>query len=205
MHRLFHDELFNPPYSIKKEIIDRDTAEIIYQFNCDIAYEMFKTKNEKLFMANDELKEILPDNDIKGMVKKSHGLFSYMRKKDNCTVEFVHNHVRDYFLCEKILREINNWYSDKEIDGYQIALKLGKLLKYTHFTNEVKLFIKEALQSNVYNYILIKCKDEPLSNVFDCFYKSGGIVEYAVNESNGYTYEKISYLVTNNSAYIYIA
>lgn len=202
MHRLFHDELFNPPYGNDRDV-DEDMAEIIYQFNCDIAYEIFKTQNKKLSMTSNELKKIFHNDDVKDIVEKSHGLFSYMRKSDSGAVEFVHNHIRDYFLCEKVFREINTWYSTDEIDGYEIAQNLGKLLKYFYFTDETKLFIKEALQSNVYTNIIEKCEKEPLSNIFDWFYESDGVVEYNVKESNGLSYKEISYYVIDNSAYIY--
>lgn len=218
MHRLFHDELFNPPYGYDR-MIDEETAEIIYQFNCDIAYEMFKTKNQKLFMTTTELKELLPNSDIKDIVKKSHGLFSYMRKTSSGMVEFVHNHIRDYFLCEKILREINLWYTTELLDGYQIALNLGKLLNYDYFTSEVKLFIKEAIKySNsvrcdlnrqykdnydIYGTLLDRCDSIPLSYVFDWFYKSGGAVKYEFNNSNDCNYKSFSKIVVNNSSYIY--
>lgn len=217
MHRLFHDELFNPPYGYDRGI-EEETAEIIYQFNCDIAYEMFKTKNQKLFMTTTELKALLPNNDIKDIVKKSHGLFSYMRKTSSGMVEFVHNHIRDYFLCEKILREINLWYTNEMLDGYQIALNLGRLLNYDYFTNEVKLFIKEAIQysnsircdSNtqydnygIYEALLDRCDSIQLSYVFDWFYKSGGAVKYEFNNSNDCNYKSFSKIVVSNSSYVY--
>jgi len=217
MRRLFHDDLFNPPYSYDRGI-DKKTAKIIYQFNCDISYEMFKTENIKLFMTNEELKKILPNDNIKDTVKESHGLFSYMRKSNNGAVEFVHNHIRDYFLCEKILIEIDKWYSDSTISGNQVALKLGELLKYDYFTNEVKMFIKEAIQHcylmensidqkkrnhSVYKTILNKCYDEHLSSVFDWFYKCGGAVSYDFNYSEKRSFLEFSNCIINNAAYIY--
>lgn len=218
MHRLFHDDLFNPPYSYDR-CVDKRIAKVIYQVNCDIAYEMFKSKNQKLFMTTNELKQLLPESDVNNLIKKSHGLFSYMRKSLEGTVEFVHNHIRDYFLCEKILMEINNWYSDQTLDGYQIASNLCDLLKYDYFTDEVKQFIGEAMQycdamrnkANVqydedyslYRTILDKCDVTPLSYVFDWFYKSGGAVKYAFTSSNGYDYKSFSKIVVDNSSCVY--
>ncbi len=216
MHRLFHDDLFNPPYGFNR-CIDHDTANRIYQFNCDIAYEMFKTNNQKLFMTNDELEKILPNNNIKNIVKESHGLFSYMRKYNTGAIEFVHNHVRDYFLCEKVLREINIWYSDTFVNEYKVAMNLGELLRYGYFTEEVKLFIMEAIQYSmsihqnenlqqvakygIYKTILDQCYNRPLYQIFDWFYSSGGIITYDC--SNAYAYMKSSHYAINNSAYIY--
>jgi len=225
MHRLFHDDLFNPPYGFNRGI-DHDTANRIYQFNCDIAYEMFKTNNQKLFMTNDEMEKILPNNNIKNTVKESHGLFSYMRKYNTGAIEFVHNHVRDYFLCEKILREINKWYSEPEIDWHQVALKLGELLKYSKFNNEVKIFISEAIAYNeiirqvevkrnddekiktqdvycIYKFLLDKCDREPIAHIFNWFYQSGGIVKYDLISLNYQSYKELSTVVLNNSACIY--
>lgn len=212
MHRLFHDELFNPPYGYDRGI-DNETAEIIYQFNCDIAYEMFKSQNTKLFITSEELKILLPNKDIKQFVKNSHGLFSYMRKSDEGAVEFVHNHIRDYFLCEKILREINLWYLDPNIDGHQITLNLGDMLMYAPFNNEVKNFINEALKyskmaktdkrNKIYKTLLHKIESKPLSTVFDWFYKGGGLIRYNLDNFVWHTYEKASYFAISNSTYIY--
>ena len=202
MHRLFHDELFNPLYSYNRGI-DNETVEKIYQFNCEIAFEMFKTQNQKLFITTDELKKLLPDDDIKDMIKKSHGLFSYMRKSDSGTIEFVHNHVRDYFLCEKVLREISKLYLNDNYDGYQIAIKLSELLMYDNFTDEVKLFIGEAFKSKEYKPLLKKCTEAPLSNIFDHYYKSGGIPEYNRSLSDVSDYNTLSKRVLTNLSYIY--
>lgn len=225
MHRLFHDDLFNPPYGFNRGI-DHDTANKIYQFNCDIAYEMYKTNNKKLFMTNVELEGILPNDNIKNTVKESHGLFSYMRKYNYGAIEFVHNHVRDYFLCEKVLRKINEWYSNTELNGYQIAVDLGELLKYGYFNDEVKLFIKEAIQYNeiirqielkqndndknntqnvhsTYKVILDKCDKHRLQHVFTWFYQSGGVVKYDLIDLKRQSYMEVSDVVLNNSAFIY--
>lgn len=220
MHRLFHDDLFNPPYGDNRGIDDK-TADNIYQFNCDIAYEMFKTSNEKLFMTNEELNKILKNGNVERVIEESHGLFSYMKKSTVDTVEFVHNHIRDYFLCEKILREIDEWYSNEEIDGYQIVLNLGEYLKYHYFTDEVVSFIKEAIQYSevmrhikdtkniknnyIYKNIVDKCDSKPLSDIFNWFYRSGGIVKYDFKSLNEHSYDFISSIVISNAACIYKA
>ncbi len=217
MRRLFHDDLFNPPYVYGRGV-DEKTAKVIYQFNCDIAYEMFKTKNSKLFMTSEELKKILPNDNVKDTVKESHGLFSYMKNSNNGAVEFVHNHIRDYFLCEKILIEIDKWYLEDDIKGYQIALRLGHLLRYDYFTKEVLMFIREAIsysysklisidpknkKRSIYKILLDKCYDEHLPAIFDWFYKCGGAINYDFNCYPNQSYLEFSTHVINNSAYIY--
>lgn len=203
MHRLFYKELAEPQYDSRVTRLTKDNdKESIYQLNCDIAYEMFKTKNKKLYITQDEISQLLHKNsDMEEYLKKSHGLYCYMKRNNSGAVEFAHNHIRDYFLCEKILREIDSWYKDSDIDGYTIALNLCDLLQHSFLTDEAKMFIKEALSSHYYQNIL-KNFNQPLSDIFDWFNKSGGALKYDVKQTSD-RYISISTFIMDSAAYIY--
>lgn len=177
MHRLFHDELFNPIYT-NREIADKKLAEIIYQFNFEIAFKMFKTRNRVLSFKIDELDDITyRGTDINDLVKKSHGLFSYMRLNKSGAVEFVHNHIRDYFLCEKILFEINKLFVEKA-NTIAIVLRLCDILKWNVLTKETLRFLDEAISSEKYKKILENYTQDILIEIFTLFSLSGGCIEY---------------------------
>lgn len=218
MHRLFHEEMFTPSYTSSNRNLNNDYIEKIYQYNCEIAYKMFKSKNRKLSFLYQELSKILPEGEISDYIKKSHGVFSYMRNNKGA-VEFVHNHVRDFFLCEKVLRTMSVWYDEHNYDGKKIAEELSELLKYDVFNNQVKIFISEALSSdcNTYETIKDECTLEHLPSVFNVFYNSGGMPVYnylnevetvetkenLISFYDDLSYYNLSKNVINNSSYIY--
>lgn len=96
---------------------------------------------------------------------------------NNGAVEFVHNHVRDFFLCEKILRTMSKWY-ENDYTGEKIACELCNLLKYCFFEKQTKVFVQEALKSN-YKIITDKCTSKHLPSIFDLFHNAGGMVKYS--------------------------
>lgn len=198
MHRLFYKELSEPQYAPGfTRLYDENDKESIYQLNCDIAYEMFKTQNQKLYITHDEISEILSINsNLEDYLKRSYGLYSYMRYNNIGAIEFAHNHIRDYFLCEKILREISKWYKTS-VDVYSIALNICKLLQYDYFTEETKLFIEEAICCS-YKEILT----EPIYNIFDWFNKSGGSLFFNFQQANS-SYSDYSTKIINNAAHIF--
>lgn len=204
MHRLFHNELFDPSYESNRGMRN-DLSERIYQLNCDIAFEMFKTKNRKLSISSNKIIQLLSDSSdyFKEIIKESHGLFTYMRKDSSGAVEFVHNHVRDYFLCEKILLELKKLYSTSELDYSQIAIKISQLLMYDEFTSEVKTFLFEALNTDEYETLLETITNEPMYHIFDYYYISGGLPEYNNFYSSVDDYNTLSNNFLKNFAYLY--
>ncbi len=200
LHRIFHEEMFKPMYNPGVRQLNEDDIDKIYQYNCDIAYEMFKTQNQKLSFTYDELSKLLPEYNSEEYVKKSHGLFSYMRY-NNGAVEFIHNHVRDFFLCEKILRTMSEWY-ENDYSADKIALGSGTLLKYYYFERQTRAFIKEALKDN-YKTITAKCTPEHLPSIFDLFHNAGGVLNY--NYFNEHIdFINLSQVIIDNISCVYL-
>lgn len=205
LHRIFHEEMFKPMYNPGVRQLSKNNIDRIYQYNCDISYEMFKTQNKKLSFTYDELGHLLPEYSHEEYVKKSHGLFSYMRY-NNGAVEFVHNHIRDFFLCEKVLRKMLEWY-ENDYSAEKIALELCTLLKYGYFEKQTKVFIKEALLMNDYKVIKEKCTQEHLPSIFNLFHNSGGMINYSyfeeIKRQTNVCFSILSRYVIDNSSYIY--
>ena len=90
--------------------------DILYQISEKIAYKMYESGNEQLFVSSSEIGSIVEgllvqnvDNNIcKTLSERCYGLCAYW-KADARTgyVEFYHNNIRDFFLCEWIYRKIN--------------------------------------------------------------------------------------------------
>ena len=126
-HNIFYSAISETPYNeiysrIKKKHSISKYKETIYQINEEIAYEMYKNNSESesiFFLKDSKVKEIVKrvaeknctDEDVKNLTEGSFALCCYWKNdaKDGA-IEFYHNNIRDFFVCEKIFREINKLY-----------------------------------------------------------------------------------------------
>lgn len=130
----------------------------IYRVNEEIAYRMYKSGNSKFVLSGQELKEIVQGitNNVTAqeITERSYALCSYWNiNTTNGAVEFYHNNIRDFFLCEKIYRELNQLYdnlsdnlSDEEIK--QIIDTICELCAYGNIAEKVLEFIKLRARSD---------------------------------------------------------
>ena len=163
-HNIFYSAISETPYNeiygrTKKKHNISNYRETIYQINEEIAYEMYKnnSKSESVFFLKDsKVKEIVrrvaekncTDEDVKNLTEGSFALCCYWKNdaKDGA-IEFYHNNIRDFFVCEKIFREINKLYdsvssdelSDEEIQKF--IDKFCELFLYGGLADKVTEFI----------------------------------------------------------------
>ncbi len=102
-----------------------------------------------------------PDT-TKRKLKRNHALCCYWRKSDanRGLVEFYHNNIRDFFLCEKIYREINHIYQQRIPDEEKIP-QLAKRF--------VKLFQNGTLSPMVCAFLLERARYAVAENKRDEF------------------------------------
>lgn len=124
----------------------------LYRISAEIAYVMYKNHNTKLFLNENELKEIInnmgiSDLDIKEAVKSCYALCAYWNVgTEKGAIEFYHNIIRDFFMCEKIFYEMNEIYNDfKNLSGvYLVEVmveRLSTLFIYDEINDEVIEFL----------------------------------------------------------------
>lgn len=126
----------------------------------EIAYRMYCTTNNQLYLSCDELSEIIENlisqdksygflegAKIHQIAERCYALCNYWKvNSEEGIVEFYHNNIRDFFLCEKIYREMNCFYSKQ---------------KHQKDENEMisafcKLFCFSPLETNVCKFILLR-------------------------------------------------
>lgn len=206
-HRIFHQSLIVPEYRYDGAEGDdinefnETYIEDIYKINSRIAFEMFKTGNDAVLFTMDNVQSLLnmQDNDLAKRINDSYSLCCYMAK-NNSIIEFAHNDIRDFFICEAILTELSKAY-ESEYKTEDIVNKLADLLKYNIISNETEIFIKYALEYNA--FIPIQSQPvEHIKDIFTLFLKSGGLLQYKYgNEQESYQY--YSKNTIQNSAVIY--
>lgn len=130
-HQIFYDEVSETEYNKMFKPSDGNYAhrivehrDIVYQISEEIAYRMYTTGNSRLFLRSSELfdivREINEQNEdsidmeqveMQMLAERCYGLCSYWKVgSQDGMIEFYHNNIRDFFLCEKIYRELNRVY-----------------------------------------------------------------------------------------------
>lgn len=148
-NRMTESSLFSDPSHPSREYWD-----IYYQINEEIAYRMYQTDNSCLYVDFNEIKEIiqelsakcdeLMEANIQSIVQRCHALCGFWKiRTDDGYLEFYHNDIRDFFLCEKFYRTINALYHSKEWDKEKNAVKLVELFQYADVQPKVFEFVKQ--------------------------------------------------------------
>lgn len=163
-HHIFYEELSETEYNQMFHDPNRNYAheivhyrDIIYRINEEIAYKMYCSKNNKFYLSSDELREIieelsaqdakLKNESVKLMAERCYALCTYWKARSNDgAVEFYHNNIRDFFLCEKIFRELNTFYekysSKQSIEIIDmLSKKFCSMFKYSSLETMVCQFI----------------------------------------------------------------
>ncbi len=116
--RLFHDIYFDS-YYWEGEIHSKSRSEIkqlkekLYEISGYVAWKMFSEKLGQYYCTAEQIKEIIANLGYKPELLDELSNFfpvsSYINKVgNNHAYEFSHNFVRDFFLCEFVLSQLNS-------------------------------------------------------------------------------------------------
>lgn len=93
-------------------------SELIYKVGAEIAYRMYQNGNKVLSLTDTEISDIINNMGIgnanqKQLIESCYALCSYWKRDEiKGAVEFYHNNIRDFFLCEKIFYVIDKLYGE---------------------------------------------------------------------------------------------
>ena len=147
-----HESYENPVYQHR---------DILYRISEEIAYGMYQKNNNELYVVSDEIEKIitylsgkeakLRNNDaLQKMVGQCYALCNYWKETGDGAVEFYHNNIRDFFLCEKIYRELNAIYRQRDLSKDNVQ----PLIDF------FKQFTKAPLQDMVCKFILLRAEKD---------------------------------------------
>lgn len=141
---------------------DAVVADILYSITEEIAYQMYRQQNETFYLSREEVDDIIEkinqrehlhlSESRKGILQKCYALNCFWKERTNDgAVEFYHNNIRDFFLCEKLLREINREYN---------RLRMRKVTRKEAVEHLIKLFENlfqyDTINSIVNTFILYR-------------------------------------------------
>lgn len=200
---VFHDINIKPAYrgttpTQQEEFAgNAENAEKLYRITSRLAYEIYKSRYKKPYFQKEEVLNIIralyQDETPKliSALGDCYALCAYFKQTENGAVEFAHNHVRDFFLCEYILQGLDDCYSEypkpemtPEKCGKLVADWLSDNFKYADVEEETGNFLQLAAKQkktacpNVELYF----KPDELEHVFNVFCKNGGLREYRAEE-----------------------
>ena len=146
-NRIFHD--VSHWHSVQ------EYRDLLYRVSEEIAWYLYQRNNENLLVPDEEIARIIEELDIgsdkRKVVERCYALCGYWKTNTGrgC-VEFYHNNIRDFFLCEKLMRELNNAYReygdalrDERGDITPFLRRLCELFQYGKLNKTVLFFIKQ--------------------------------------------------------------
>ena len=163
-HQIFYSELGETKYNDSSEAHSiLDYQKPLYRVSEEIAWYLYQRNNENLLVPGSEIKRIIGElkrdrelaeeleEDEWKIVERCFALCGYWKANTGrgC-VEFYHNNIRDFFLCEKLMRELNNAYReygdalrDERGDITPFLRRLCELFQYGKLNKTVLFFIKQ--------------------------------------------------------------
>ncbi len=199
---VFHDINPQPDYKKMQEnttgrgAVAMEHLDKLYRITSRLAYEIYKSCYKKQYFQKEEVLNVIralyPDETSKliSALGDCYALCAYFKQTENGAVEFAHNHVRDFFLCEYILQGLDERYAERgegksaEECGKKVADWLSDRFKYAGIRSETDEFLKLAAKQkkiacpNVEQYF----KPDELEHVFNVFCKNSGLHEYHADD-----------------------
>jgi hypothetical protein len=173
--KIFHDLYMKSLYKDRNYNADMEdyfhkNKEKIYEKTCEFAFEMYK----KGLGQDDVIR--LDDNDKKiEDFKECYALSCYFNKKNDGVIEFSHNYIRDFFICEYILKELN------------------KVIGEGEFTEEKGRIVADWCRENLYNTLIKHYDDNKMILDF---------IE-AHFQSNDNIYMNFNFISNDNISYVF--
>ena len=138
--RLFHDIYFDSNYwdydntsRLRNEI--KKLKDDLYTVSGHVAWKMCSEKLGNYYCTTDQIKEIISKLNYNPRlideISDFYPVSSYINKNGNKNAyEFAHNYVRDFFLCEFVLSNLN--YMIDKPDAHQQIINWAKSYLYPH-------------------------------------------------------------------------
>ena len=161
--QIFHEEIKNTDYSeTEGDTVGHPALEYwesLYQVSEEIAWFLYRNNTAGLLVSNQDVAAIIEKLSLKkdeDIIKRCFALCGYWNTDTKQGyVEFYHNNIRDFFLCEKFMRELNNAYEkyksllrDEKADIFPFLQRLCELFQYGRLEERVLRFL---LQRSAYS------------------------------------------------------
>lgn len=234
---VFHDININPAYRgttpTQQEEFARnaENAKKLYRITSRLAYEIYKTGYEKQYFQKEEVRKVIEEmygdtSDLIDKLESCYALCAYFKQTENGAVEFAHNHVRDFFLCEYILQGLDDLYAKRsemtaEECGKLVADWLSDHFKYAgletahriHDIYQMKTFYYSCILDFFENAmklkpiscpnVLDKFKRNELRYVFDTYSHNGGLNKYDEEDAKISVQQAACFAVHNTCSLFY--
>ena len=196
-HRIFSRQLSETTHNFREHAIaekpcqSKETyQEIIYRVSEEMAYYLYQKKNADLLIPNQAVQDIVKEFKIQDtrtakIIEDCYALCGYWKvSADRLCVEFYHNNIRDFFLCEKIMRELNDAYQKYEVairdpnaDITPFLKRLCTLFQYGELEKRVLDFLRLRsfcnVASNFDDCIKLEKSERFLSRIFETLLTTG--------------------------------
>lgn len=208
-----YNKLFNScgyNYSHAAEIY----KDIIYNLSSNIAFYLFQLGNKRLYIRDIEIEKIIESMAIgqckaKEFLERCYALCCYWKPTENKgTVEFYHNNIRDFFMGEKILNKLNEFYEEDMIsekgteEFYELLNSLFTFMKIEPIVAEfIYMRLKYKMEAQEQDYFIEgESKNRYFEKIFEKMIVNGNFLVKSDTDNNALI-EMINML--HNSVLVY--
>lgn len=208
-YHIFYEELSETEYNKMFPNPDRKyhhdirkLRDALYQISEEIAYQMYREENRTFYLSDNELSDIIQNLSVKipilkqanmqEVAERCYALCCYWKaNSERGAVEFLHNNIRDFFLAEKIYREMNELAlylkANQNVDCCTlITNKLCSLFQYGELDTKVSEFIflraKCNVEKNVFDFAKYEYENEWIAQIIAEMSRSGIMNSGVLNE-----------------------
>lgn len=130
--RLFHSEIAIRQYD-KDDHPGSEYLKYVYRLPGEVAHAIYRNGNVREYISGEELSGLIENiyqssNAAQVFLKNNHSQIEYIDYAQRCValccywkvneargaIEFYHNNIRDFFLCEKIFDDLNAHYKSEK-------------------------------------------------------------------------------------------
>lgn len=154
--------------------------EVIYQISEELSYLMYQGENQRFYLTDEALytiierlsknNPILRQMGMKEITQHCYAFCCYWKANtEHGAVEFLHNNIRDFFLAEKIYRELDRLLNtNKKPIIASVVFKLAELFQYG------------VLETKVVEFIYLRALYNKEHMIQDCTRYVCGIKDYPI-------------------------
>ena len=128
-HEIFSNAIIEAEYNENFRSTANDLrhrrAQTNYRVVCRIAYRMFQNaKEERYYVSEAEIRETIRDTDLNGispdLIRQTCALCAYWKNSTTLgALEFYHNNIRDFFLCEYLCDELITCFRNSARENFE--------------------------------------------------------------------------------------
>lgn len=161
----------------------------LYRLSSEISFRLFQNGNRAFHLSEKGLKSLISSMDFpaekdRAIAESCYALCAYWKNENKGAIEFLHNEIRDFFLCEKIMSEMNTLYEKVPFCNIQEHIRiLQDLFQYAELSDSTAKFLYLRAQYKLScdlpdNMLNVEMENPRLGEIFQYMVVKSPIIQF---------------------------